>query len=177
MDQFLDIFGQVTVSDLTGWTIAIIFIVKTYRKVRDYLIARHEAEEQKDKDLKEALMVTRQYPEYRAQSLKIQQSLENKISNLTDRIESIEKSNRKREQNRLRECLLRSYRYYTDPEKNPQQAWTRLESQTFWSSFGDYEELDGDGFVHTVIQPAMNKLQIIEMTDDDTIEELMKSRR
>lgn len=177
MEDFLRIFGNLTVADVVGWIVAIGFVWKIYQKIRDYLIDRHEAEVQRDKDLQEALQVTRKYPEYRAQSIEIQQKLEKQITNINDRLQGIEETTKKRERNKLRECILRSYRYYASPDKNPQQAWTRMEAQTFWASFGDYEEADGDGYVHTVVQPAMNKLLIIEMNDEEDIENLMKSRR
>ena len=177
MDEFLKLFGHMTVVDVVGWIVAIGFVWKIYQNVRDYLIDRHEAEVQRDNDLQEALQVTRKYPEYRAQSIEIQQKLEQQITNINDRLKSIEDTSKKRERNKLRECILRSYRYYTSPDKNPQQAWTRMEEQTFWASFGDYEEADGDGYVHTVVQPAMNKLSVIEMNDEEAIENLMKSRR
>ena len=63
MEDFLRIFGNLTVADVVGWIVAIGFVWKIYQKIRDYLIDRHEAEVQRDKDLQEALQVTRKYPE------------------------------------------------------------------------------------------------------------------
>ena len=51
-----------------------------------------------------------------------------------------------------------------------------MESESFWELFKDYEEMDGDGYVHTDVQPAMNQLEIIEMYDKDRVVELMHSR-
>lgn len=46
----------------------------------------------------------------------------------------------------------------------------------FWELFKDYEDMKGDGYMHTEVQPAMNLLEIIELADAEKIAELMKSR-
>ena len=68
----------------------------------------------------------------------------------------MEEENRRRERNKLRDRILQSYRYYTSPEKNPMRAWSEMEADAFWKIFKDYEDLDGDGYVHSEVQPAMN---------------------
>lgn len=79
------------------------------------------------------------------------------------RLDRMEEVNTKRERNRTRDKLLQLYRYYTNPESNPSKSWTRMESEAFWEIFGDYEEAGGDGYMHTVVQPAMNALNIIDV--------------
>ena len=81
---------------------------------------------------------------------------------LSDSFHRIDEENKKRERNRLRDELLKNYRYYTNPKTNPNQTWTRMESEAFWELFKDYEDLNGNGYVHTVVQPAMNLLTIID---------------
>ena len=51
-----------------------------------------------------------------------------------------------------------------------------MESQSFWSMFSDYEDLGGDGFVHSTVEPAMRALEVIDMNDFQRIGEAMKSR-
>ena len=38
-----------------------------------------------------------------------------------------------------------------------------MEAESYWALFGDYEDLGGDGYMHTVVQPEMNKLDVIDM--------------
>ena len=73
--------------------------------------------------------------------------------------------------------MMQSYRYFTSEEKNPLQAWSEMEADAFWEIFGDYEKMGGNGHVHTEVQPAMRRLEVIPMTEPERITELMQSRR
>ena len=169
-DEFLSVFGNITVSQIVIVIVACIFIIVAYKKFRDYLIKKHELEEARDSQLNEALEAARKYPEWRQESIKIQQSLEDEIQELrilqkenTDRLTKMEEQNDRRERNKLRDRLLQSYRYYTNKEENPSQTWTRMEAEAFWELFKDYEDAGGNGYIHTVVQPAMECLTIVEI--------------
>lgn len=169
-DEFLSVFGNITVSQIVIVIVACIFIIVAYKKFRDYLIKKHEIEEVRDVQLNEALEAARKYPEWRQESIKIQQSLEDEIQELrilqkenTDRLTKMEEQNDRRERNKLRDRLLQSYRYYTNKEANPSQTWTRMEAEAFWELFKDYEDAGGNGYIHTVVQPAMECLTIVEI--------------
>lgn len=82
LEEFLKTFGNITVSNVITVALAAVFLGMTYKKIRDYLIKKYEAEKEKDKELKEALEAVRKYPEYRQQSIKIQEKLENEIQEL-----------------------------------------------------------------------------------------------
>lgn len=182
--EFLEVFGGITVSQIVYVIMAIVFLVLVYRKVSDYLYKRHDAEQEKDKQLKETLEAVSHYPEYRKQSMEIQQQLtkemkeiKDTLKNHTERLEKMENDSKKREVNKLRETLLQNYKYYTSKEKNPMQAWTKMESEAFWDLFTDYEDMGGNGYMHTVVQPAMLLLTVIEINDVEGISELMKNRK
>ena len=167
--SFIDTFGNITVLDVAIFIAAIVFLVLIYRKVKDYLIKKHDAEKLRDEQLQEALTAVRKYPEYRKQSIQIQHELEDEncavrkdIQALTKRIEKMEEDTKRRERNKIRDRLLQNYRYYTNTETNPTQSWTRMEADAFWELFKEYEENGGDGYMHSEVQPAMNKLTIIE---------------
>lgn len=184
LEEFLKTFGNITVSNVITVALAAVFLGMTYKKIRDYLIKKYEAEKEKDKELKEALEAVRKYPEYRQQSIKIQEKLENEIQELrkaqdehTCCLLKMEENSQRRERNKLRDRLLQNYRYYTSKEHNPRQEWTRMESETFWECFADYENMNGNGYMHSVVQPEMNLLGIIEMDDASGIAELMHSRK
>lgn len=169
LDAFLSTFGDVTVAQIVTLLLAGIFLYAVYKKVSDYIIARHEAEEAKDAQIKEALEGVRKYPEYRQQSIKIQELLENEIQELriaqqesAARLMKMEEENKRRERNKLRDRLLQNYRYYTNKETNPTQSWTQMEAEAFWEMFSDYEQAGGNGYMHSEVLPAMERLLVVE---------------
>ena len=82
LEEFLKTFGNITVSNVITVALAAVFLGMTYKKIRDYLIKKYESEKEKDKELKEALEAVRKYPEYRQQSIRIQEKLESEIQEL-----------------------------------------------------------------------------------------------
>lgn len=171
-DEFMAVFGDITILQVIQITLAGVFLYLFYRKVRDYLVGRYEADKVRDEQLKEALEAVSKYPEYRKQSIAIQEKLESEIQGLrkaqeenTARLSKMEEDAKRRERNKLRDLLLQSYRYYTNLERNPNQTWTSMEAEAFWELFRDYEDAGGNGYVHTVVQPAMNLLKIVGMDD------------
>lgn len=182
-EAFLKVFGGLTVANVVQIVLAVAFLIYVGKKIRDYLIKRYEAEQKKDEQLHEALESVRKYPEYRKQSIAIQQKLEGEIQSIRQsqeesvkRLDEMERDTKRRERNKLRDRLLQNFRYFTSKEKNPMQAWTRMEAEAFWELFKDYEDVDGDGYVHSEVQPAMNLLEVIEMEDTERVTQLMKSR-
>lgn len=167
--EFKDLFGDITVLSVIEVLLAVVFLVFIGKKVRDYLIKKHEMDRLRDEQIKEALEAVRKYPEYRQQSIRIQELLEGEIQELrqmqedqSQRLLDMEETTKRRERNKLRDRLLQNYRYYTNKEENPSQSWTRMEAEAFWELFRDYEDAGGDGFMHTEVQPAMEHLTIIE---------------
>lgn len=182
-EQFLELFGNVTVSTLSVIGLALFFCYKGYKQFVKFLenkknlaIKKYEAEKEKDEQLKTALAEVSKYPEYREQSRKIQQEFRKEIDGLKEAQSDLSNTQEKirqtlvemkstmdkRERNKIRDRLLQMYRYYTSEKTNPSHSWTRMEAEAFWELFGDYEEAGGDGYMHTVVQPEMNKLDIID---------------
>ena len=126
------------------------------------------------------------YPEYRAQSLKIQRELQCKDESILSVCEKIEKIGQKlddrlielerREKNSLRAKILNEYRLYTNERKNPMKAWTEMEHHSFFKLVEDYESLGGNDYVHGTIIPAMNELDVIPIDRLTKIKELYDSR-
>ena len=177
MDAFLKLFGHYTIGDAITIIIVIGSIIGVYCKLKPYLSAKYD----KSKDIDEML---ERYPIWHQQSINIQKKFTDAIDELkkgqeenTKRLEDIDKENKKRELNRLRDLLLQSYRYYTNLDKNPMQAWSEMEADAFWEIFADYEDLNGDGHMHAIVQPAMVELTVIEMHETEKIVELMRSRK
>lgn len=187
-EQFLAAFGELTIAHVAMVIAGIIFLILIYKKVSDYLIQKHDREQEHLNQLTAAFEATKKYPEYRKQSIDAQKQIENEIQevrtaqrdllnsvnieiqnvkNVQDailtRLDEIEEQNKKKERNKLRDVLLQNYRYYTSTELNPDQTWTEMESEAFWELFRDYEEAGGDGYMHTDVQPAMQRLRIIKV--------------
>ena len=131
------------------------------------------------------------YPEYRAQSLAIQQQLREADTGILDVCKAIKdevqtnrnlldtrlKSLESREKNALRDKIYKHWRTFTNINLNPRQAWTDMEQHTFMELVRDYESLGGNDFVHKVILPEMSRLDVIYYADDlDAIKELFDSR-
>lgn len=130
------------------------------------------------------------YSEYRAQSLQIQNQLEQADTHILEVCDSIkgaviangERINERlddlerREKNALRAKILDEYRLYTDERKNPMKAWSEMEHHSFFKSVEDYESLGGNDYVHSTVLPAMNELDVISMSDSDKLKELYQSR-
>lgn len=183
-EQFLQTFGDITLSKIITIILAIVFLWGIYKQIKKFLdnkkkvlIEKHEAEKIKDEQLQKVLEEVNKYPQYREQSRKIQKEFREEIDGVKESqhrlsesqqeiIESIKdmrQKQEKRERNKLRDKLVQLYRYYTDKERNPDQTWTQMESEAFWELFRDYEDMNGDGYIHTVVQPAMNLLKVTDI--------------
>lgn len=191
MEEFFQVFGNYTVKEIFIVLIALGFIWSGYKYYKNFLDKKYKneelkrkKEEQKDKDLKETLDAVRKYPDYRKQSIQIQNELTQKIEAIQNvqekqqkQLDQIIENSRKRERNKLYEKLLQSYSLYANELKNPMLAWTDMEATAFWGLFEEYEEVFGDGYMHSIVQPAMQKLRVIGMDQQSEILELMRSRK
>lgn len=176
LDEFLTVFGNITILEVVEFLIAVGFIIAAYTKYKKRMIEKHEQEQAKDKKLDEALEGVSKYPEYRQQSIEIQKKLTNEIQelktsmveieaniqNVKERMEEIESDNREREQHKLRDKLLAHYKYYTNPDTNPSLSWTEMEASAFWYLANEYEKAGGNGDMHDRVFPAMRLLNIIK---------------
>ena len=127
---------------------------------------REQSRELRDNMRKDNLEALNQSNQALQEISTINKSIENIIQRLdniaTEQKDAREKS-KQQELNKLRDRLLQGWRYYTS-DKNPHKgAWTRMEAESYWALFGDYEDLGGDGYMHTVVQPEMNKLDVTDM--------------
>ena len=199
MNQFLESGIVAAVTCLASLLVTFIFnkvagIPKELKKQRDSdrkrVTSLEEAIEKMEGRVAKVEEAVSHYPEYRAQSLQIQNQLEQTdkhILEVCDSIKSAVIANgeridkrlgdlEKREKNALRAKILDEYRLYTDERKNPMQAWSEMEHHSFFKLVEDYESLGGNDYVHGTIIPAMNELDVISMSDSDKLKELYQSR-
>ena len=172
----------------------IIGLPKELKKQREEEKRREEKllQENQARDIKIAALETaiNALPVYRAQSLSIQTQLQNtdkEILCLCSTIKDSVKENQdilntrldrleKREKNALRAKILDEYRLFTDISKNPMRAWSEMEHHAFFELVRDYEDLDGNDYVHSTVLPAMNELEVVLMSNKLRLAELMSSR-
>lgn len=184
MEQFLEIFGGLTVSNIVYIGIACGFCFMCYKQVKKFFEDKfkiekdkEKKEQERDENIKLCLAEIAKYPTYREQSIKVQQSFENQIHDLKVSVDEIQNTMLKREKNKLYDKLIQNYKYYTSKERNPMQAWSDMEATAFWGLFEEYEDAHGDGFIHSVVQPAMKLLTVIPMEDEEGRIELAASRK
>ena len=155
-----------------------------------------------EKRLQKVEAVTEALPGYRQQSLKIQQELKqgqqevkaelkaeqsqivqlcktmnSALTSLTEEFKIAQQQTNEREKNDLRQKLIREYKLFTDPRKNPCKAWSDMEQKAFMSQVRDYEALGGNDYIHKTVLPAMYMLEIVPMDNLARLEEVMSSRQ
>ena len=158
------------------------------KKIVNNLILRIDSQEQNIKKLQD---IVDKLPQYREQSLKIQAELKETDVSITELCETIKNEvveNRKevmqklnrleeREKNALRAKILEEHRFYTDEQRNPLKAWSEMEEHSFRKLVEDYEALGGNDYVHEIVLPDMNRLDVISMQDSIRLKELYDSRK
>lgn len=75
LEEFEKIFGNITVLNVLELALAVAFVIFLYKKGKKYILAKNAEDEEKNRQLKTALDAVSKYPEYRAQSIKIQKVL------------------------------------------------------------------------------------------------------
>lgn len=106
LEEFLTVFGDVTIADAVMVILAIVFLVLMYKKVSKYFEDKAEAKKKKAAELEEALTAVRKYPEYRKQSLEIQAQLTDSITRVDDALHNIAITVDENEVKRLRGEIL-----------------------------------------------------------------------
>ena len=158
------------------------------KKIINNLILRVDCQEQAIKKLEEGV---NNLPKYREQSFKIQEELKQADVSIVDLCKTIKDEvveNRKevlcklerleeREKNALRAKILEEHRLYTDESKNPMKSWSEMEEHSFRKLVEDYEALGGNDYVHNIVIPDMNRLDVIAMNDAFKLKELYDSRK
>jgi len=157
--EFLNLFGDITILQVIEVAFAGVFLFLIYKKIKEYLIKKHDREKLRDEQLQEALTAVRKLPELTQSFADLKTSQENTVK----RLDKMEETSKRRERNKLREKLIQSFKFYTNLDTNPSQSWTRMESEAFWELFRDYEDADGNGYIHTEVQPAMMGLKVIDV--------------
>ena len=150
-----------------------------------------EDNKKRDERLAKVEAAVNELPKYREKSREIQETLQAtdkeivelcgaiRDSVIQNRIEVLDKLQRleDREKNSLRSKILDEHRLYTDDSRNTMKAWSEMEEHSFREIVKDYEALGGNDYVHHVVLPEMNRLDVVKMSDLEGLKRLYDSRK
>ena len=183
MDEFLKVFGEMTVATAVYIVAATAFIFAVYKRCKKAIIEKYKKKQKEKEQIKRILEQVEQYPKWRQQSLEIQKQYNRDIAELKERqekniknVKELQEELRKRAVSDLRDRLLQLFRYYSSKQKNPMQAWSEMESRAFWDMYGDYKDAGGNGHMETEVKPKMRALEVIPMEETEKIKLLAESR-
>lgn len=183
LNETKDIFGALTVGFIIELSLAGVFIWIVYNKLKTKIIGSYKEREQQKTDIKKALDGVETLPTLETKLkttedkiIDLCQSIQDGVNEnqriLNDRLDRLEN----RERNSLRAKILDMHRLFTSTKKNPMLAWTEMERDAFNDLISDYESLNGNGHIHTVVIPEMHTLRVIPMTDLESLTKLFHSR-
>lgn len=181
MDELMKLFGDVPINGITvGFCLLVIaacvFLYKTYKKFKNMIIDNYKASAERDKKINDTFEEVKKYREDQAQLTESIEKLHTSQEAMSKKLDELDKRTTNYELSDTRDKLMQSYRYYTSPKHNPQMAWTELEHEAFFGMLKTYEAAGGDRFMHTTVQPAMEDLRVIPMSQTADIVELMHNR-
>lgn len=177
MDYLITAVGDLSLGTVLIWAAALGFLISLLNKVFQFLTSQHDSfkdkEELFDDVINELKEIKQDTKELKEKFL----GLEERQKQAELRQAESEAAIKEQKLNELRDRLLQSYRYYVSKEKNPLGQWTEMEHEVFEGLFRSYEQLGGNGFVHSVVRPEVELLEIIPMSEKDKVLTLMKSRK
>ena len=171
LNEIQSTFGTLTVAFVIEIIVAIVGIWIAYKKLKDKIIGTYKERKQQRDDIDEALEGAKAVDQLIDTCKKIQAGVDRNQEILNERLDRLED----RERNALRAKILDMHRTFTNKRMNPMQAWTEMEREAFNDLIADYESLNGNGHVHTVVIPEMHKLRVILMSDLQAVAELFHS--
>lgn len=115
MDEFLQVFGNLTVASVAVVIAALVFVWKLYTIAKNHMIERYKKEEEKERKVQQIIEQASHYPEWRKQSLDIQKSLWEAIDTVKkaqlNNIERLEVLTREIGQSEATTCRYRILRF------------------------------------------------------------------
>ena len=93
MEEFLELFGNVTVGKLVVVICAVVFLWKVYGKVSGYFKEKSIRDYEQNKQVQEVIELSKNYPTWRQQSIDIQVELKNQMQGLAEKMDGLRKAN------------------------------------------------------------------------------------
>lgn len=174
MESLLELFGSNEIGGITVYKLALIigaiaFVIRKLVVVTKMITDIYKAYQDREEELAENAKICRNMQKEVKRLSEVQKKN-------TEKLIKFEEEIKRRDKNKIKTDLLGWFHFYTNKAKNPQLAWTEMESDVFWSNFAEYEDLGGNGFMHNDVRPAMNALEIVSMDDHERLTSLYASR-
>lgn len=119
MDEFLKVFGDITISTVAVVIVALVFLWKLYTIVKNHLIEKYKQEEEKEKKVQEVIEQASNYPKWHEQSVKIQKQFSETIAAIqTAQLNNLESLNRLAKMIAENEATTCRYRIYASTMKS-----------------------------------------------------------
>ncbi|MCM1100152.1 MAG: hypothetical protein NC079_00625 [Clostridium sp.] len=80
--------------------------------------------------------------------------LSDTVNGIVATLAEMQRKDNETELKKLKDSLVRYYNKYKDAVQ-----WSKLEKDAFWDLFDDYESRGGDGYIHSIVEPAMRGLK------------------
>lgn len=93
VEEFIEVFGKVTVEKAILLLCATLFLWKCYSKVSVYFRDKSINDYNQNKQIQEVIDQSKNYPIWRRQSIQIQEDLKEQIQSLSDKMDNLSKSN------------------------------------------------------------------------------------
>lgn len=170
MSYFLQTFGDLSFATVIIFVAAMCFFISLCSKLYNILVKNHDSFQTRIKILDS---ISDELKEIKDN----QKTMQTQIKETQDKLNALETESREITLNKLRDKLLQSYRYYTNPEKNPSHTWTDMEKEAFEALFHDYERCGGNGYMHTEVWPKMQELLVVQVSDTSEMEKLIENRK
>ena len=83
--------------------------------------------------------------------------LTNTVNSIATNLEDMERKNNETKVKELKDTLINYYNKYRVVGE-----WSELEKEAFWELFEDYEARGGNGFIHSIVEPVMRELKVVD---------------
>lgn len=188
--EFLDLYGNIRLSEILS---VMVFLKIAYEGFK-WVYAQFKAKYKKEETTDTAITNATKLPDFHKESIKERARLDGRldkieednlnqfneirraIDSIVKRLDEADERQRKKDLSDTQTSLLQAYQYYTNPKRNPMQAWTSLEKKSFMDAFEIYKSKGGDGYMDENVAPAMATLIEIPMSDENGTNELRTSR-
>ena len=84
-------------------------------------------------------------------------TLTNTVNSIATNLEDMERKNNETKVKDLKDTLINYYNKYRVVGE-----WSNLEKEAFWELFEDYEARGGNGFIHSIVEPVMRELKVVD---------------
>ena len=84
-------------------------------------------------------------------------TLTNTVNSIATNLEDMERKNNETKVKELKDTLINYYNKYRVVGE-----WSNLEKEAFWELFEDYESRGGNGFIHSIVEPVMRELKVVD---------------